>query len=430
MRPPLDPDGALLARARRTVAARTALAVAAALLAVGALALWSVVRAQSAAANAALRESVVDDDDVRDPPPGIWVFIRGGPHGSSSTPGAPAGLPDQAALAAAATGAPVTVNHYRAGRRHFLVRTIRRDGAVVQAALDLADGAAERNRLLAGLAVAELTGLAAAALVGGLLAGRAIAPLGEALALQRRFVADASHELRSPLTLLHTRAQLLDRELRAGAPAEQTRTEAAALVADSRRLADVVDDLLLAAERGQRPDRHYPVRLDAVATDVVNAAAALAAQRGVDLRLLITAGPVAATAPVPAVLAPVPAVLGAEPALRRVLASLVDNALGHTVSGGHVLVTVRTIASPKGNRTAKADRVEVAVNDDGVGLDPATAHRLFDRFARGTDGDGRRFGLGLSLVREVVTAHGGTVAVSGAPGHGATFTVTLPVLAT
>jgi two-component system, OmpR family, sensor kinase len=100
----------------------------------------------------------------------------------------------------------------------------------------------------------------------------------------------------------------------------------------------------------------------------------------------------------------------------------VDNALGHTPVGGHVVVDV----SPRG-----ADWVVVSVADDGSGLDPAHAERLFARFARGTtdtstDGSRRRFGLGLALVREVVEAHKGRVEVDGAPGHGATFRVLLP----
>jgi two-component system OmpR family sensor kinase len=66
------------------------------------------------------------------------------------------------------------------------------------------------------------------------------------------------------------------------------------------------------------------------------------------------------------------------------------------------------------------------VRDDGVGFETVDSDRLFERFARGGQGAGRRFGLGLALVREVVQAHNGTVTASGAAGQGATFTVTLP----
>ena len=73
--------------------------------------------------------------------------------------------------------------------------------------------------------------------------------------------------------------------------------------------------------------------------------------------------------------------------------------------------------------------VELAVIDDGEGLDAAEAQRLLDRHAQGgagTDRDKPRLGLGLALVREVLTAHGGSLAVAGRPGEGATFTMILP----
>jgi signal transduction histidine kinase len=78
----------------------------------------------------------------------------------------------------------------------------------------------------------------------------------------------------------------------------------------------------------------------------------------------------------------------------------------------------------------RGSSVEIDVVDDGEGLDPATVTRLMDRFARGTtDGEGRRFGLGLALVREVVVAHDGKLTVSGAPGVGAEFAISLPAIA-
>jgi signal transduction histidine kinase len=244
-------------------------------------------------------------------------------------------------------------------------------------------------------------GLAAVATAGLLLGRRAVAPLGDALARQRRFVADAAHELRTPLTLLHTRAQVFERTARRGG-ATDLAAEATQIVADSGRLADVVDDLLLSAELGSRPDRREPVDLSRLAAEVRAAAAAHAAELGIALT-----GP---DDPPPVIVA------GAAPALRRAVAALVDNALGHTSRGGSVRVTVND-----------GDPVTLTVADSGVGLDMSTAGALFDRFARGQDsGDRRRFGLGLALVHEVVTNHHGRVTVAGAPGEGASFTLELP----
>jgi signal transduction histidine kinase len=108
-------------------------------------------------------------------------------------------------------------------------------------------------------------------------------------------------------------------------------------------------------------------------------------------------------------------VRGTGGALRRAIGALVDNALAHA-AGGHVEVDL----------THDGRHVVCSVRDDGVGLEPDEASRIFDRFARGSLGEGRRFGLGLALVRESVEAHGGSVEATGVPGQGATFTVRLP----
>jgi signal transduction histidine kinase len=96
-----------------------------------------------------------------------------------------------------------------------------------------------------------------------------------------------------------------------------------------------------------------------------------------------------------------------------VLSALVDNALAHTSPGGHIWVTLAGTPA----------KVEVTVRDDGSGLDPGDAGRLFG----GGRGEGvRHTGLGLALAREVVDGHGGTITADGRPGAGAAFTVRLP----
>jgi two-component system OmpR family sensor kinase len=168
-------------------------------------------------------------------------------------------------------------------------------------------------------------------------------------------------------------------------------------------LGDVVNDLLLSVELQHRPQDGEPVDLAALAEDVAQSLQPLAGQRSV--ALIASPGP------------PDCMVSGAPAALRRAIISLVDNAIAHTPAGGHVRVNV----------VAEANQVTVAVIDDGEGLDPAQAHRLVQRFSRGTsNGGGRRFGLGLALVDEVARAHGGTLIVDGEPGAGASFTIRLP----
>jgi two-component system OmpR family sensor kinase len=112
-------------------------------------------------------------------------------------------------------------------------------------------------------------------------------------------------------------------------------------------------------------------------------------------------------------------VQGVPTALRRVVDALVDNAISYSPPGGQVAVCVRLAGND----------VVLEVADQGAGLDQPVAGRLFERFAHGPQQQGRRarFGIGLALVREVVSAHGGQVEAGPAgPGRGATFTVRLP----
>jgi signal transduction histidine kinase len=255
------------------------------------------------------------------------------------------------------------------------------------------------------LVIAAVIGIAIAGVVGFLVARRAVAPLGEALALQRRFVADAGHELRTPLTVLHTRAQLVARRMGTDDP---SRPAVDQLVKDSRVLGEIVDEMLESAALGADPHRGETLDIAEVAADVADGMQALAGEAGVAL-VLTSAGD--------------RQVRGSRTALRRAITALVDNALSHTPRGGRVEVAAN----------AGGDPVVVAVTDSGTGLGGENAERLTERFARGDDapagvGGGRRFGLGLSLVREVAAAHGGTLSLTEPPEGGVRAVIALPAL--
>ncbi|MCO6005192.1 HAMP domain-containing histidine kinase [Actinoallomurus purpureus] len=399
-RPP-DLERRLLIRARAVITAQVAAAVTVVVALVGTLVYCMTIKGQDTSARRDLAVAVARAD-IAHPPPCIWLFeLRGATL--TTSPGAPADLPVRTALRRVAADHRTRVDRVTVGGRAYVVRTAFRDGMVRQAVIDLRYQAEERRRLYGALAAAEAAGLVAALLVGQLLSRRAIAPLGEALARQRRFVADASHELRTPLTQLHTRAQLLERRLRQDTDPSALADEVRRMVTGTRQLGEVIDDLLLSAQLRQARGLFGTVDLGALADGLIAAESARAEARELILQVRRRdAGP--------------HIVRGVEPALRRVVTSLIDNAFGHTTPGGHITVTLARVGAT----------VELEVHDDGVGLDPRDAERLFTRFARGEHGAGRRFGLGLALVREVVDGHGGTIEVDGRPGAGAAFTVRLP----
>ncbi len=399
----LTPERAALGRARWSITARLTLLTTVIVLLIECLIYFITANMR---ANDTRRDLLwtVEHSSISSPPACTWLVVqRDGV--TAGTAGLPAGFP--------LPGSLLNVEEPRFEEVHrdgqdYSVLTQRRGDEVVQVVYDERFHVMERRNLLFAFAVALLlTALAVAAAVATasrFLCEKAIAPLNNALARQRRFVADASHELRAPLTQLHTRAQLLARKADALECPEALATEMRRLVNGTRQLGDVVDDILRSALSGEQPGTDV-VDLAEVADEVVAAEDARAAETGLVLKVRREPG---------RFLVP-----GAESALRRVVTALVDNAIGHTPAGGSVVVTLET---------PTADVVRLSVRDSGVGFDQADGRSLFERFHRGTSGHGQRFGIGLSLVREVVEAHRGTVSAVGEPGAGAVFTVDLPAV--
>jgi signal transduction histidine kinase len=399
-----EADRRLLRRARLILTLQNTAAVTLILLLAGGVVISVSDHGRRAEFDRSMRQTAATEEDVVDPPAGMWIFQLDAKGHLTGTADPPEGFPDRAAIDRVRAGRPAEDTAIDVDGADYYVLTQARRGGVVQVVGSLAEQENERHRLLAAVGLAELLGLAAAALAGLLLARRATAPLGEALARQRRFVADASHELRTPLAQLHTRAQLLRNDLRAGASPADLAPDIEQLVAGTRQLGEVVDDLLLSTQLQTFDGHGTEVDLGVVAASAVAALATRAEAQGVGLEAVPDPdGPVL--------------VHGREAALRRVVTALVDNALSHTPAGGHITVEVRSLPGPL--------PATMTVRDDGTGFDPADAERIFDRFARG-HGDHRRFGLGLALAREVVNGHGGTIEATSTPPQGATFTIHLP----
>ncbi|GAA4885049.1 HAMP domain-containing sensor histidine kinase [Pseudonocardia benzenivorans] len=404
MRPRPAGEALLARRAAVRLGVQAAVIAGLIVVALTAVAVVVLLGAQRAQVATQLQRAIVRADDVADPPDGMYLVLRDRTGAVTVTPGLHAGVADLGAVAdAAAGGSPPTVERSVDHVQYEVATELRSDGTTVQAILDLTVNHAERNRLLATMFATGLAGLLVAGAAGTWLGHRALAPLSAALSLQRRFVADAGHELRTPLTLLGTRAQLLRRRLRRDPGADpEVVAEVEGVVTDAGRLTAILEDLLLAADPvGARP--REVVDLTDLCRDVVAAAEADATDRGIDLGLDV-GDPVHTT--------------GSAAALRRALTALADNAVRHAARV--VTMTVRVEG-----HTAVVD-----VIDDGEGVDPALAPRLFDRFAttsRPGEAGRRRYGLGLALVAEIAAAHDGRVALVDTAGRGATFRLTLPV---
>ena len=218
----------------------------------------------------------------------------------------------------------------------------------------------------------------------------------------RSFVADVSHELRSPLTSIRGFAQaMLDGTVRD----DESRSRAAQIIEDeSKRMIRLVDELLELSriEFGQVQMVGEPVDIEELLGHCREMFKIRASDRGVTLKLDIEQ---------------VPPIIGDIDRLEQVISNLLDNALKHTPAGGEVSILARQAAG----------FVEIAVADTGTGIPLEELPHVFERFYR-ADSQAMKsgIGLGLAIAREIVRAHGGDIEARSAPGRGAEFIVRLP----
>ena len=393
-------DLAVVRRAGRIAALQASLALAALLLVVGAVIFLVDGQVQKQQITDQLTSVATTADDTTDPPPGMHLVLR---DLAGKVSASAAGMPIAELLAR-----PAGFSDVRIGDSPNRVLVADKPQGRVVALLALDSYQASRRRLLLSLGAAEFAGILASIGVVVLLTRRSLRPLTEALALQRRFVADASHELRTPLTVLHTRIQLLARRFDDG-DAQQAKEQIEAIACDTRVLGDVIDDLLASATMASTDVPHVRVDVGTLVEDVHASMTDHAESAGVTL-ILTRDVDTAATAFT---------VLGSAAALRRAVTSLVDNALAHEHAGGSIDIHL----------LRRGPNVVIDVRDDGVGVDPDAMKTMFTRFSYGhghTVAAGReRYGIGLALVREIAVAHHGDITVAPTPGGGATFTLTV-----
>lgn len=249
--------------------------------------------------------------------------------------------------------------------------------------------------------------------------------LHDAFEQQRRFMADAAHELRTPVAVIRGEAEVA--LARSARPEGEYRDTLEVVAGESVRLSGIVDDLftLARADAGQVPLRPTPLYLEELVAETARAIATLAARKRIELT-------VAAPAELP--------FTGDEALLRRMLTNLLDNAVKYTSPGGQVRVSA--------GRTD--GRYRIAVSDTGPGIPPEHRERIFERFHRvegghpddeaassasaGSAGDatdrGGGAGLGLPIARWIAQAHHGTLTLAETGPAGSRFVVELPAAPT
>jgi signal transduction histidine kinase len=223
--------------------------------------------------------------------------------------------------------------------------------------------------------------------------------------LKNEFIQGVSHELRSPLALIRGYAELLNSgELGDLSPEQQGPMEI--IVRRARMLGDMVEDIALLLTAEARVLVRQPLFVDELVRASVEDFHLAADQADLTLRAEIASD--------------LPRVDGAPVYLRRLLDNLIGNAIKFTPAGGAITVRVYQ----------EDEWIVLQVTDTGIGIPPDEQERIFDRFYQ-VDGSTRRryrgFGLGLTLVKEIVEAHDGTIGVESEVDEGTVFTVRLPV---
>ncbi len=220
-----------------------------------------------------------------------------------------------------------------------------------------------------------------------------------------RFTADASHELRAPLTLIHTAAEF---SLRRERPREELLDAMRKIVRESARTSRLVDDLLLLARADSHADAPVLVPTDVLSTgrQATELASTLAQAKNIDF---------SAEIPAEALL-----MNGDEDLLEQLWLILLDNAVKYTPEGGKIRFAMRSVNS----------RMEVSVRDSGIGISSEELPHVYDRFWRADKVRSRSrggVGLGLSIARWIVDRHRGQIEVHSQPGRGSEVTVRLPL---
>ena len=237
---------------------------------------------------------------------------------------------------------------------------------------------------------------------GFVLVRKSTAPIERSIEYMRRFMADAAHELRTPITILRTRAEIALQQSR---EAEDYVSALRGVEAEARRLGGIVDSLLVLAraDTGEKQIERERIFLDDIALDAAGAAGVVARQKGVGLKVEeFEEAPVT----------------GDPTLIRQLIMIVLDNAVKFTDAGGEVLVGV----------SMREGAPTITVEDTGIGIRHDELAHVFQRFYRGENARSRTdgAGLGLSIASWIAREHGAEIALQSRPSKGTKVIVTFP----
>ena len=353
---------------------------------------------------AAARGRVIDAVDELNIPDRTLYLLDS--HGNPVKPDTAGAWIGRAARQAAKVG-QITVEHTTRGdaalRLH--ARRFRLASGHTLVAVAVADQVELEDRyadLIAAFAAAAFAALVLVAAGGFLLVRKSTAPIERSVIFMRRFMADAAHELRTPITVLRTRAEVALQQPRDAAHYVSALNS---VEAEARRLGGIVDSLLVLAraDSGERQIERERFFLDDVAIDAAGAARIVARQKGVEVTVEEFE-----EAPV----------IGDPSLIRQLIMILLDNAVKFSDRGGEVRVRV----------SLRQGVPTFVVEDTGIGIKRDELSRVFQRFFRGeiarsrTDGAG----LGLSIASWIAREHGAEISLTSEAGHGTRVVVTFP----
>lgn len=278
----------------------------------------------------------------------------------------------------------------------------------VAARVDVRD--AQRQSLYGSLLLVGALAIGTAVLVALTISRRVLAPISAAAARERAMVASASHELRTPASVILSSAEILERE---GLVKPAGRDLVRGIVAESERLGRLSTDLHTLSSEGARDGSSpvarvalKPIDLAVVARDAFDRADAIARRAGMSLERDIADGEIP--------------VLGDTDRLIQLVLGLVENAIRHSPNGGSITIGARSTE----------EVAEIWVDDQGSGIPEEEREKIFEPFYRGgrrrAAGDGGS-GLGLAIARAITAAHNGSIAAESAPSGGARLVVRLSI---